>query len=109
LNTITGTVSSMIFRSNHTPCWPMYSRSYRHLRPHVLDARVVAVVDLRPAGDARLDPVPERVLADVLAEAHHDARALGARPDDVHLAAQHVDQLRHLVEARLPEHPADRA
>ena len=32
----------------------------------------------------------------------------GARADERHLPAQHVDQLRQLVEARLPQEPAER-
>src|SRR2546430_2476951 len=45
--------------------------------------------------------VPCLVLLDLV-------RQRGARPDERHLPAQHVPQLRQLVEARLAEHAADR-
>src|SRR5919107_1869123 len=50
-----------------------------HLRAHVVEAGVVAQVDLREAGNARLDALTKRILANVLTQARHDARALRTR------------------------------
>ena len=68
----------------------------------LVDAQPIAAVDLRPAGDAgrkrdRLgDPLPQV------------ARREGPRADERHLAAQHVDELRQLVEPRAPQDAPDR-
>ena len=60
-------------------------------------------VDLRPTRDARLD-----VLADVVVVDEHRVilvvcDGMRTRADQGHLAAQDIDQLRQLVDARLPE------
>ncbi len=55
-------------------------------------------VHLRPARDAGLDAVAVAVADDVLAEQLDELGALGARADEAHVAAQHVEQLRQLVE-----------
>src|SRR5262249_30007484 len=60
----------------------------------------VAAAHLRPAGDARLQEVAARVERDPALEPVDELRLLGARPDDAHLAADHVDELRQLVEVR---------
>src|SRR5258708_16633786 len=57
---------------------------------------------LRPPGDARLYPVPGEIVADrlvveLVSRAHGDD--MRPRPDDRHLAAYDVDELRQLVEA----------
>src|SRR5690348_9504304 len=57
-----------------------------NLCPHVLEARVVRVVDLRPTGDARFCAMPQRILADLLAKLGHEDRSLWPRPNDVHVA-----------------------
>ena len=66
--------------------------------------RVAAAADLPQPGQARLRCV---VVFDVAAI----ARDLGAhdrtRPDQAHLAAQHVEQLRQLVEARAAQEAPD--
>ena len=54
-----------------------------------------AAVDLRPAGDPRLDREPAALALGVLLHLHRHGRP---RPDDRHLAAQHVPQVRQLVE-----------
>src|SRR5262249_54121752 len=47
-------------------------------------------VNLRPAGDARSDLVPARLLRGVTIEVLHQERP---GPDETHLAAQHVEEL----------------
>src|SRR6266496_2742530 len=74
-----------------------------------LDAGVaeVAAVDLGQAGDAGADAVALLVAGDLALELFDEAGALGARADDAHLAAQDVDELRDLVQARLAQQAAD--
>src|SRR5690606_30248671 len=67
-------------------------------------------VDLRPAGDARLDLVAREVAVDDLAielvgSLRH--RRVGARADQRQVALQHVEQLRQLVQAGLADEAAD--
>src|SRR5690349_12638593 len=54
-------------------------------------------VDLGPAGDASLHLVAEHVGRNAVLELLDEERSLGARPDDGHVAAEHVPELRHLV------------
>ena len=65
-------------------------------------------VDLRPAGDPRLDAVAVVVADDVLVEQLDELRALGAGPDQAHLAAQDVQQLRQLVDRGATQEAPDR-
>ena len=63
--------------------------------------RVAApAVDLRPAGEAGLHLVAQHVLRNLVLELLDEVRPLGPRPDDRHVAAQHVPELRQLVEVR---------
>src|SRR5512139_3031860 len=63
----------------------------------LLDRGVAApAVDLRPAGEAALDLVAQHVARDALAELVDEDRPLRARPDEAHLPAEDVDQLRQL-------------
>ena len=88
----------------------MILRSRRH-RPVldvvevVLDAlleRGVAApaVDLRPAGDAGLHLVAQHVLRNAVLELLDEERPLRPRADERHVAAEHVPELRQLVEVR---------
>src|SRR5436190_1430541 len=70
----------------------------------VLDAlakRSVAApaVDLGPASDARLDAVTRHVIGDGFAELLDEDRPLRPRAHQAHVAAEHIDELRKLVEA----------
>src|SRR5438309_1930178 len=59
-----------------------------------LDRRVAPPsVDLGPARDPRLHLVAEHVARHPAPELLHEARALRARPDEAHLAAEHVEEL----------------
>src|SRR5262245_19583831 len=62
-----------------------------HLPPHVVEALVVVMIDLRQAGDAGLGPLPEPVLRNVLGQLGENRRPFGTWPDDVHLALEHVE------------------
>src|SRR5665811_441710 len=62
---------------------------------------------LREAGHAGADDEPLPVLRDLRAELGEEGRPDRARTDHGHLAAQHVPQLRHLVEVDLAQRPAD--
>src|SRR6266850_6697616 len=64
----------------------------------LLDGGVAApAVDLGPAGDPRLHLVAEHVAGHAPPELLDEARALGPRAHQAHLAAQHVEELRELV------------
>ena len=60
-------------------------------------------VDLCPAGHARFDFVPEHVFGNRFSELVDKRRTLGTRPDEAHLAAQNIDQLWQLIQARPPQ------
>src|SRR5438445_10924450 len=65
-------------------------------------------VERGPARDPRLHLVAEHVAGHAAPELLHEARALGARSDEAHLAAQHVEELGQLVEARASQEDAER-
>ena len=60
-----------------------------------------------PSRDARLHAVPLVVAVDALLEVLDELRALGSRPDDAHLAAEDVEELRQLVDRRRAQERAD--
>src|SRR2546425_7484921 len=69
-----------------------------------LDRRVPPPpVDLGPPRDARLHLVAKHVAGHPASELLDEARALRARTHKTHLAPQHVEELRQLVEARAPQ------
>src|SRR5258705_476105 len=49
-----------------------------HFSPNVVEARVVALIDLRPAGDAGSRALPQRILGDVDTQPRKYAGALGS-------------------------------
>src|SRR5258708_39137539 len=65
-------------------------------------------IHLRPACDACLDLVAEHVLRNAVFELLDEIRTLGPRTDDRHVAAQHVPELRQLVDVEAAQPPADR-
>ena len=69
----------------------------RGVRPH----------HLREARDAGLENEAETVGGDVTRERRDELRPLRPRPDEAHRPPDDVKELRELVEARLPEQPAD--
>src|ERR1700759_5811786 len=63
-------------------------------------------VDLRPAGDARFHAMAGGVVSHRVLIEHVAGLCggrVGPRPDDRHVAAQDVEELRELVEARPPQ------
>jgi hypothetical protein len=67
-------------------------------------------VDLRPSGHAWFDPVPERIVVDRFVVAHigrFRRKRMGSRPDQGHLAAQDIEDLRKLIKAGSTKKPAD--
>src|SRR5262245_46518790 len=80
--------------------------------PYLLEGVGLAApaIDLGPAGDARLHPMARVVVLDrLLVEqgARLGGERMGPRTDDRHLAAQHVQELRQLVEAGAAQEGAD--
>src|SRR6187549_1802481 len=65
-------------------------------------------VDLRPARNPALDVVPRHVFRHFLPESLEEERALRPRPDNAHLAPQHVEELRKLVQIRAAQPAAER-
>ena len=63
--------------------------------------------DLRPAGDAGLDAMAVGVARQVAPEQRRELGALRARADQAHLAAEHVDELRQLVQRRAAQEAPD--
>src|SRR6266702_2339740 len=79
-----------------------------HLPPDVVHRAIVGLVDLGPAGDPRAHALTALIALDLLPPEDEDRRLLGTGSHDVHVAQQHVEQLRQLVEADLPQHAPDR-
>ena len=71
---------------------------------HAVEVGVVAVGHLPPAGDPRLHGKALQVELGVLG---HLVRQWRARAHDGHLAQEHVDELRELVDRVLADEPAD--
>eukprot|EP01136_Pigoraptor_vietnamica_P003704 Opistho-1_new@33256 len=71
------------------------------------DVRDMALVDLRPAGDARPHDMAVAVERQFLLIPFGEHFRLGPRPDPAHLAAQDVHDLRQLVDARPAQEPAE--
>src|SRR5262249_1848346 len=73
----------------------------------VLHRRAVAVIDLGPTGQPRLDQMALGVELNLFAQLLDEERSFGARPDEAHLAAQNIDKLRNLVNAGFANESAD--
>ena len=74
----------------------------------VFDARVqigiaAPAVHLRPAGNPGLDHMFFHVIRHLILKHFHKIRTLRARADNGHIAQQHIDQLRQLVQAGFPQ------
>ena len=67
----------------------------------------VGIANLRPAGETGLAQVPQPVERNRRPQLGHVVRPFRARPDQTHLAAQHVDPLGQFVDAGFPQEPAN--
>ena len=74
-----------------------------NLAPHTLDRIIVAIVHLRKTSDARLDQKALRIVRDFRLQDLDEEGALGTRPDERHVAANDIEKLWNLVEARLAQ------
>src|SRR5690606_1158379 len=72
----------------------------------VLLGRAIRIVELGPAGEAGPHAMAQLVVADLLRQLGDELRPLRARTDQAHVAAQHVPQLRQLVDAGLADEAA---
>src|SRR6266567_2153328 len=77
------------------------------LYPLAQVAAPAQIVDLRPARDPSFYHVLLHVARDLLAEARDELGPFGARPDKRHLAPEHVEKLRKLVEAQPAQQSAE--
>src|SRR5205085_9681679 len=73
------------------------------LLQRILEGAAVPIIDLRPARQSRLHDVTLLEVRDLLRQVVHEMRPLRPRADQRHVAGQHVEQLRQLVEARLAD------
>ncbi|EAU61758.1 hypothetical protein STIAU_7234 [Stigmatella aurantiaca DW4/3-1] len=74
----------------------------------LLDGRLPAQpVDLRPTRNARLHLVSQVVAGNLPLELLDEDRALGTRPHQAHVAAQHVEELRQFVDGVLAQEGAN--
>src|SRR5438094_3884322 len=69
----------------------------------VVDGRSVAVLDLSPARDPRLDGKPLHVEGDLLLQVLDELGPLRARPDEAHMPHEDVEELRKLIQTRPPQ------
>src|SRR5438132_3692870 len=69
----------------------------------VVDGRSVAVFDLSPARDPRLDGKPLHVEGDLLLKVLDELWPLRARPDEAHVPHEDVEELRELIQTRPPQ------
>src|SRR5207247_9329890 len=68
----------------------------------VFDRSPIGILNLRPAGKAWLHNVALRVVRNDRSQLLDEHRALRAWAHEIHLSADHVDELRELVESQLP-------
>ena len=77
------------------------------LAPDVFDAGVIPEVDLGQPRNARQHLLPEARTPHLVAQTLKDSRLLRTWPHDIHVALQHVEELRQLVDARGTQDSAD--
>src|SRR5262249_34693271 len=63
--------------------------------------------DLRPARDAGLHAMTDAVVRDLLQQTVDEHRPFRARADEAHIAFQHIEELRDLVDPRAADEAAD--
>src|SRR5258705_1549667 len=59
--------------------------------------------DLSPTGDARFQRMPLQVARDISSKNLNKVRPLRSRPDQTHVSAQHIEELREFVQPRRPQ------
>src|SRR3569832_1648406 len=77
------------------------------LLARIVDRGAIGVVDLRPAGDARLHHMALGIVIELLLQILDELRAFGARADEAHLALEHAPALRQFVDPRLADETTD--
>src|SRR5579864_1203207 len=79
----------------------------RKLGSRVLDRCAIGIVNLRPARHSRANAVSLAIEGNLGTEHVDEERSLGPRSNEAHVAAQHVPNLRQLVEPSHAQDPAD--
>ena len=69
----------------------------------ILDGGPVGEIDLRPARDAGPDGMPDGIVGHLGRQVPDELGPFGSRADEAHFPSEHVDQLRQLVDAELPD------
>src|SRR2546428_530380 len=67
----------------------------------VLDRSSIGILDLRTARKSRLHNVSLGVVRNDRSQLLDEHRALRARADEIHISADHIDELREFVESQL--------
>src|SRR5277367_579732 len=76
------------------------------LFPRFGQCRSISVTNLRPPRQSRANHVTQIEVRNLLSEPGHELRPFRPWSNKPHIAAKHIPQLRHLIEARLAhEHP----
>ncbi len=75
--------------------------------PRILDRGSVGIVDLGPAGDARLHHVAFGIVGQLVFKVRHELRAFRAGSDEAHLTLEDRPGLRQFIDAQLADDPAD--
>src|SRR5262245_28857936 len=55
--------------------------------------RSIRIAQLRPAGETRLDAVTFTIVGNSFIQSRYELRPFRPRPDETHLAAQHIENL----------------
>src|SRR5262245_9405500 len=73
----------------------------------IVERSAVGIMDLSPTGDARLHRMTLDIIGDVLRQPLDEIGSFGPGSDKAHVAAQHIIELRELIDAQLSDDPAD--
>ena len=69
------------------------------LFPRVLEGGAVRKIQLRPAGDPGLDAMSIEIMRDLFGELVDKEIAFRPWTDDMHVALQHIDDLRNFIDS----------
>ena len=97
-----GIVLARILKSNQRDQWSMYSMSSSI---HLFEGNGASAVDLPQAGNARADT--KATALPILVESLVVAHGKRARTDQAHVAFQHIEELRQLIDAHFPQELPD--
>src|ERR1700735_3658086 len=71
------------------------------------DGRTVLILHLRPSGDSRTHGVAQDIVGGGFLELPAKEWAFGTRPDQAHLTAEDIENLRQFIQASLADEPSN--